>query len=448
MIGIMKILLDADILLEAVLNRNIFIDEIEKLFEIFTLNNIEVFISELGLSRINSTMKIFNTSKKMRGVFFKVKKPLKKLKITETIAKKAKLLAVDDFESAVEISLAIEANIGAIITHKPDDFSGGEFNILTLTDFQQRHKMEASASGDTNELLARWTIPLEKLLNLNKILHLSPSYTDIKSLEPKESTSQLDLTCSSDKVSTSPTDKLLPQSNARSISQIIIDALLNPSTAQVDIAKFGSLESERLTCKSSFDTLKASIERNQLSIKSSARSTAYVDVAKLHSLGRESLTCKTSIDILKVGIDRDLSIKSPIPQPIRQLKSTRFGGLTAPVPQPYENSLGSKLREHELQMEKWLSLAVDSASIKPPIPQLIRQLESTRFGGLIAPAPQPYENSLGSKLRKRIDHSSKINSLLKVDHSFSDRYGLLSQFKLLESMNKANVLESYLSRKN
>ena len=36
----MKILLDADILLEAVLDRNMFVDKIEKLFEIFTVNKI------------------------------------------------------------------------------------------------------------------------------------------------------------------------------------------------------------------------------------------------------------------------------------------------------------------------------------------------------------------------------------------------------------------------
>jgi predicted nucleic acid-binding protein len=270
MIGIMKILLDADILLEAVLDRNMFIDEIEKLFEVFTLNKIEIFISELGLSRINSTMKIFNTSRKMTGVFFKVKKPLKKLKVTEAIAQKAKVLAVNDFESAVEISLAIEENIGAIITHKPDDFLGGKFNIITLTDFQQRHKMEISASGDTNELLARWTIPLEKLFNLNKILDRSPSYTDIKSLEPKESTSQLDLTCSSDKVSTASTDKLSSQSTpARPLKEIIADSLSNRSafgrsTASTDVQQYNTLATAHLAHEKHLDDLRTSMSRAEV----------------------------------------------------------------------------------------------------------------------------------------------------------------------------------------
>lgn len=212
-------------------------------------------------------MKIFNTSRKMRRVFFKVKKLLKKLKITETIAHKAKLLGVNDFESAVEISLAIEGNIGAIITHKPDDFSGGEFNILTLTDFQQRHKMEISASGDTHGLLARWTIPLEKLFNLNKILYRSPSYTDIKSLEPKESTSQLNLTCSSDKVSTASTDKLSSQSTpARSLKQIIADSLSNRSefgrsATSTDVLKYTSLATAHLTHEKHLDDLRTSMSR-------------------------------------------------------------------------------------------------------------------------------------------------------------------------------------------
>jgi predicted nucleic acid-binding protein len=445
MIGIMKILLDADILLEAVLDRNMFIDEIEKLFEILTLNKIEIFISELGLSRINSTMKIFNTSRKMTGVFFKVKKPLKKLKITERIAQKAKLLAVNDFESAVEISLAIEANIGAIITHKPDDFSGGEFNILTLTDFQQRHKMEVSASGDTNELLARWTIPLEKLFNLNKILDRSPSYTDIKSLKLNESTSQLDITSSSDKVSTSSTDKLSPQStNARSINRIIIDAFLNPS-------------SERLTCKSSLDTLRASIERNQLSIKSSDRSTAYIDI--MISTGRSVAHIAYESPFEKVRkimlqaervsslVVDSLSIRPPVPQPIRQLESSKIGGIAATALQAHRKLLGGKLMKDIFPSVKASSLVVDSLSIRPPVPQPIRQLESSEIGGIAATALQAHKTLIDT-LKERIDRSSQLNPLSKVDRSFSDRAGLLSQIELLESMQRANTLDSYLSRKN
>ena len=115
------------------------------------------------------------------------------------------------------------------------------------------------------------------------------SYTDIKSLEPKESTSQLNLTCSSDEVSTTSDDKLSSQStSARSLKQIIADSLSNRSefgrsTAQADllksvdrssikpivaqsaVAKLSRLEAERLTCKSAIDTFFQNIDRaNQI----------------------------------------------------------------------------------------------------------------------------------------------------------------------------------------
>jgi hypothetical protein len=437
----MDLLIAANTLLEFLVNRSQFISEVEYLSEMFESNSsARLYIAEPGLDKIASYLKLLNGLENSEKIVDAIKKRVKVLALTQVLAQEARFSCATNYESAVEVQLAIEANIGAIVTHKPSDFSSEEFTIITLNKLEERHKLEINYLK--NNLPAILVIS-----NLNKALYHLPSYTDVKSLETHESTRQLDLTCSSDKVSTPSTDKLSPQStNTR-------------STAYADVAKLRNLGLESLTCKTSIDTLKVGIDRG-LSIKSPELQsigqlkspriggiTATAPQAYENSLG-DKLT-KDMLQMAKglsLAVD-SLSIKSPIPQPIRQLESTRFGGLTATVPQPYENSLGGKLKKDELQMAKGLSLAVDSLSIKSPISQPIRQLESKIFGSIAATVPQPYENSLDT-LKERIDRSSKINPLLKVDHSFSDRSGVLSQIKLVESMQRANTLDSYLPRKN
>jgi hypothetical protein len=344
----MDLLIAANTLLEFLVHRSQFISEVEYLSEIFESNSsVRLYIAEPGLDMIASYLKILNGLENSEKIVNAIKKRVTVLAFNQFLAQEARFSLASNYQSAVEVQLAIKAGIGAIVTHKPSDFSSEEFTIIPLNKLEQRHKLEINYFK--NNLPAILVIS-----NLNKALYHLPSYTDVKSLETHESTRQLDLTCSSDKVSTPSTDKLSPQStNTRSIRQVILDALSQPV----------------------FN-----------------RSTAYADVAKLRNLGLESLTYKTSIDTLKVGIDRGLSIKSPALQPIRQIESSKFGDIVA-----------TSLQAPETLLDTW---------------------------------------------KERMDRASQLNPLLEVHHSFSDRSGLLSQIKSIESMQKANTLESYLSLKN
>jgi hypothetical protein len=550
MTELMRILLDADTLLEFLLNRSKFIGKVEYLSEIFGANSsIQLYLSKPGLDKIVSLQAL--NEKESEQLVTRLKKRIKILRVTKAVAKKARSSSAIDYESAVEIHLAIKANIGAIVTHKPSDFSSEELKIISLNDLQQRKHLEDILSKNIKDLPAVFVINSEQISNLEAFYHL-PSYTGVKSLEPKESSHQLDLTCSSDKVFSPSDDELLPRSRyARSI-------------AYADAAKLRSLGLENLTCKTSIDTLKVSIDRDRLSIKLFARSTAQVDIqsselitrcraytdpvislkeSKLHASKAYSLlvdelsikpllarptayanmqnisdlstACQPYISLLDSAQEsirqyskiwssaiNSTSIKSPDRQSIGKLKSMRICGLTATALQPYENSLGSKLMKDLLPSGKGWSLAVDSLSIKPPALQSIRQIESTKISDIADTALQPHKNSLGGQLMKdllpsgkgwslavdslsirspalqpirqiessrfggivatslqapetlldtwkeRMDRASQLNPLLEVHHSFSDRSGLLSQIKSIESMQKANTLESYLSRKN
>jgi hypothetical protein len=510
----MEILLDADTLLEFFLNRSDeFINEVNYLSKIFGSNSsIQIYISKPGLDKIAVFLKALNglgiSNRQVSGI----KKRIKILRLTKAVAQKARLLSDLDYESAVEIQLAIKANISAIVTHKPSDFSSEKLNIITLSDLQQRNHLEANLSKNIKDLPAVLVINSEQISNLDKAFYYLPSYTGIKSLDPKESSHQLDLTCSSEKVSIPSLDNAsLRSTHVQSLEQIFLDAfsqpLLDRSTAQANTAKLSGLAG-----KSSLDALKASIDRDKLSMRSFARSTAYIDVMKstgiaitdvahenpfdkvskimlqaekVSSLAIERLSIKPlnlpsfpQLESTKIGgiaatalqahknllgdkLMKDLvpsgkalslavdslSIKSPTVPSFSQLESTKIGGIAATALQAHKNLLGDKLMKDLVPSGKALSLAVDSLSIKSPTVPSFSQLESTKIGGIAATALQAHESPLDT-LKERIDRSSQLNLFSKVDCSFSDQSGLLHQIKSIESMQKANTLDSYLSRKN
>jgi hypothetical protein len=469
----MRILLDADTLLEFLLNRSKFIGKVEYLAEIFGANSsIQLYLSKPGLDKIVSLQAL--NEKESEQLVTRLKKRIKILRVTKAVAKKAKSSSAIDYESAVEIHLAIKANIGAIVTHKPSDFSFEELSIITLNDLQQRKHLEDNLSKNIKDLPAVFVINSEQISNLDKAFYHLPSYTGVKSLEPKESSHQLDLTCSSDKVSSPSGDNSSPRSKRfQAIEQIILDSLSIKSSAfqpiaQLEPPKFGSLATTLQSFKNPLDESMNGILQvgkahssavDSLSIKSPiSQPIAQLEPPKFGSLATTLQSFKNPLDesmngILQVGkayssaVD-SLSIKSPISQPIAQLEPPRLGSLATtlqsfknPSLEAYSsaysglsttlqalNNSVSGISKVMRQVEK-ASFMTDAFSLKSPILKSIAQLDAVRFSGLAT---------------ERLTCTSSLDTLKER----IDRSGLLSQIKSIESMQRTNTLDSYLSRKS
>ena len=457
----MKILLDPRTLLEYLVHRN---DKFEYLSEILKFDSsVQLYLSEPGLARVVSQIKpsIFKNSEKLIQI---LKRRIKILRLTKIAVRKARLpCAIDiDYELAIEIHLAIRANIGAIVTHRPNDFPIEELSILTLREFHKRKKLEINILKTTRELPAVWGVPLEQIENLNKILYHLPSYIGVKLLEPKESNSQLNLTSSSDKVFTPSTDKLSPQStNARSLEQIIANILSNQfahtrstaSSSRLDMS-IPSIEPRHARSTASSSRLDMSIPsiepRHARSTASSslvdlsipsieprhARSTAQANVVKNNSLIPENLAYKSYFDTLRESIShRDQVLPQPqVARSLAQLEAMRF------------SSLAAERLTHTSSLDT-LKESIDRANQIDPISK-VKHSFSDRSGILSqieSIESMQKANTLESYLPRK---NSRIDPISKVEYSFSDRSGILSQIKSIESMQKVNTLESYLPRKN
>jgi hypothetical protein len=173
----MRILLDADTLLEYILHRSMFINKVENLEEILQSSLTQICISKLGSDKINSSIKALHGEKASREMakFIKTSWKVKILRTSQSATQEARKLPLLDFESAVEVVLADSNRISAVVTHKPEDFSGMELNIMTLPEFQRRKSLEACLSRNTRERPAVLFIPKEVAV-LNELYSL-PSYT-------------------------------------------------------------------------------------------------------------------------------------------------------------------------------------------------------------------------------------------------------------------------------
>ncbi len=172
-----KLLVDADLILELFVNRDTYCEEAERLFEILDhLSPIEIYVTELCLYKIKSFLSNFNSELGQKAVSF-ITKSLNVLILPfdKNIRDYARNLPINDFESAVEIAFAVQKNIGAIITLNPENFVGANLSILSIDQFLNRLFLEQTWNKNNSPTLVVENSQIIKFLN--KLLEKDNSRT-------------------------------------------------------------------------------------------------------------------------------------------------------------------------------------------------------------------------------------------------------------------------------
>lgn len=140
----MKILVDSDWILELLVNRHQYGKEAEKLLKILDeQSQAQVYATELCLDKINSFLGKEDPQLGRDAVSW-VKDLLngRILPFNNSIRDLASNLLIKDFESAVEVAVAKQENIGAIITLNPEIFTDANLSILSAEQFAKRVCLE------------------------------------------------------------------------------------------------------------------------------------------------------------------------------------------------------------------------------------------------------------------------------------------------------------------
>jgi hypothetical protein len=146
----MKVLVDADIILEFFINRGEFVEEAEDLLtRIGIAQQIEAYITNKCLNRIYLELGTQDITlgeqaiAQIESLFCD-----HVIEIDSTIREKARTSSLRDFDSAEEVCCAISMNLDAIVTQNPQNFIGAPLPIWTVVDLRARLLLEKDLAAE------------------------------------------------------------------------------------------------------------------------------------------------------------------------------------------------------------------------------------------------------------------------------------------------------------
>jgi len=124
---VIRILVDADLILEALMNRNTVTDVRELLDKVNPL--IQMYITDVGWQKIYTYLSHLQNKKIAEMVINWLQEKIQICSVNQNILQQARSSPIKDFESAVEIICANYQKLDAIVTHKYDDFAEASDNF-------------------------------------------------------------------------------------------------------------------------------------------------------------------------------------------------------------------------------------------------------------------------------------------------------------------------------
>lgn len=138
-----RILVDADLILEALMNRNNVKDVKELLDKVNPW--IQMYITDVGWQKIYTYLNHLQNTKVAEIVINWLEEKINICSVNQNILQKARSSPIKDFESAVEIICASYQQLDAIVTHKYEDFAeaADKFWIWSMAELWVRANLES-----------------------------------------------------------------------------------------------------------------------------------------------------------------------------------------------------------------------------------------------------------------------------------------------------------------
>ena len=143
----MRILVDADLVLEALLNRSRFKRDAEDLWDVLQIGQFQGFISALSLSKIRAFVGEISNYQAAEEITDTIQNIMTVCPSDPAIINCARTLCFEDFETAVDVAHAESQHLSAIITNAPQNYAGANIPIYSVEDLLgERHQRSAYCS--------------------------------------------------------------------------------------------------------------------------------------------------------------------------------------------------------------------------------------------------------------------------------------------------------------
>jgi len=137
----MKIFIDTDVILDFLLDRKPFSDQIGQLFQLSIDTDLQLCISPTTVTNINYIIGRIENKKQANLKTKKILKLVSVENVCQSTVNKAIQSKFKDFEDGVQNFCAIEANHKIIITRNTRDYKESELAIFTPTEYLAKTKI-------------------------------------------------------------------------------------------------------------------------------------------------------------------------------------------------------------------------------------------------------------------------------------------------------------------
>lgn len=131
----MKLFIDANVILDLILKRQHFFDNIAEIVTLAENKNYKLCLSSVTFVNVNYIACKFTDKKNVLESLKKLRILFDVLSVSETEIDKALYSKFNDFEDAVQHYCAVKNNCDYIITRNSKDFKNSEIPVMTPTEF-------------------------------------------------------------------------------------------------------------------------------------------------------------------------------------------------------------------------------------------------------------------------------------------------------------------------
>jgi predicted nucleic acid-binding protein len=148
---VIRILIDADFILETLMNRNEFAEDFKELLD-RVHPSIQMYLTDVGWEKIYAYTTRLKNSKIAEIVVDWLQEKIQICAVDQTILYKARSLPLNDFETAVELVCVSHHQLDAIVTHKQADLADlqNKFWVWSIADLWLRVNLESQLQASVS----------------------------------------------------------------------------------------------------------------------------------------------------------------------------------------------------------------------------------------------------------------------------------------------------------
>jgi hypothetical protein len=147
---VIRILVDADLILESLINRHNCVEDVKKICCNMLHPLIQIYITDVGRQKIYDYISRLQNTHIAEIVINWLQEKIQICFVDQGILQQARSSPLRDFESAVELVCVRTHQLDAIVTHKREDFTEvpHQFCVWSITDLCTRANLESQLQAN------------------------------------------------------------------------------------------------------------------------------------------------------------------------------------------------------------------------------------------------------------------------------------------------------------